>query len=223
MSNMSSPEIGKLVEAFSKAQAVMEGAVEDSQNPFFKSKYADLSSVWKACRKPLTDNGLCIIQTTEVDSDGTYLITTLAHSSGQWIKGKLPIILTKSDPQSLGSAITYYRRYSLSAMCGVCPADDDAESAMSRNGGIHLQKKEPVIKVDVKKDCEIIKNSLKNMNIEGESFDEYVEYRSGMVKKTKEDVIKSITEAFINQESKDKFIKGYSKWLNEKPLQAINQ
>lgn len=125
-----SPEIGKLAEALSKAQGQIEGAKEDSSNPFFKSKYADLRSVWNACKKPLTDNGLAVIQTVDSKEDKMLLVTTLAHSSGQWMKSFLPIPITKNDPQTLGSAITYARRYALAAIAGVCPIDDDAEEAM---------------------------------------------------------------------------------------------
>lgn len=130
MDNTMSPEIGKLTEALCKAQACIEGAKEDAMNPFFKSKYADLSSVWRACKKPLSENGLAVFQTVENGGDKIYLVTTLAHISGQYMRSYMPVIVTKQDPQSFGSAITYSRRYALSAMVGVCPADDDAEGAM---------------------------------------------------------------------------------------------
>lgn len=130
MENTFSQEIGKLAEALSKAQAVIEGAKEDSTNPFFKSKYADLSSVWKACKKPLTDNGLAVFQTIENGAEKIYLVTTLAHISGQWMRSYMPVMMTKQDAQGFGSAVTYSRRYALAAMVGVCPQDDDAESAM---------------------------------------------------------------------------------------------
>jgi hypothetical protein len=130
MDNTFSPEIGKLAEALSKAQAVIEGAKEDSTNPFFKSKYADLSSVWKACKKPLTDNGLAVTQTVENGGEKIYLVTTLLHLSGQWMRSYMPVMITKQDAQGFGSAMTYSRRYALAAMVGVCPQDDDAESAM---------------------------------------------------------------------------------------------
>jgi len=130
MDNTMSTEIGKLTEALCNAQARIEGAKEDATNPFFKSKYADLSSIWRACKKPLCENGLAIFQTIENGGDKIYLVTTLAHTSGQWMRSYMPVIMTKQDPQSVGSAVTYSRRYALSAMVGVCPADDDAEAAM---------------------------------------------------------------------------------------------
>lgn len=140
-----SQEIGKLAEALAKAQAVIEGAREDNKNPFFKSRYADLKSVWAACKKPLTDNGLAVLQTVELVGERVVLVTTLAHSSGQWVKSYLPIIVMKNDPQSQGSAMTYARRYALAALVGVCPADDDGETAMNRGSsgnGTNLSQKQ---------------------------------------------------------------------------------
>lgn len=126
---MQSVEIGALLDALSKAQAKMEGAKKDSANPFFKSKYADLSSVWEAAKGPLTDNGLSVIQSMELADGVPCLATILGHKSGQWIKSMLPMNPGKPDPQSMGSLITYYRRYALSAMVGICPEDDDGERA----------------------------------------------------------------------------------------------
>lgn len=125
-------ELGALASALSKAQSVMEGAKEDCSNPFFKSKYADLASVWAACKIPLTSNGLSIVQTVENGSEGPYLVTTLLHTSGQWVRSFMPILMNKQDAQSLGSAITYCRRYALAAIAGVCPVDDDGEGAVGR-------------------------------------------------------------------------------------------
>jgi hypothetical protein len=135
---MKSEAIDKLGAAFSKAQAALKPAVKDSTNPFFKSSYADLTSIWEACRKALTDNGLSVIQTpnVEMNPDGTkqfVLVTTLLHSSGQFISGSYPIKPTKDDPQGNGSAISYARRYALASMTGVCSADDDGEGAQGRS------------------------------------------------------------------------------------------
>lgn len=130
MTQPHSAELNELAAALTKAQALIEGAKEDSSNPFFKSKYADLSSVWAACKTPLSTNGLSIVQTVETENDKPFLVTMLLHTSGQWVKSFMPIIVTKNDPQSFGSAVTYCRRYALAAIVGVCPADDDAEEAM---------------------------------------------------------------------------------------------
>lgn len=125
-----SPTISELAKALAKAQLGFEGAKKDSKNPFFKSSYADLESVWNACKKPLSDNGLAVVQTTEGAANNISLITILTHSSGEWIRGELPLCPVKYDPQGIGSAITYARRYALAAMVGVCQTDDDGEAAM---------------------------------------------------------------------------------------------
>ncbi|NJL54144.1 ERF family protein [bacterium] len=127
---MKSESIAKLSMALSKAQGTMNVAKKDANNPFFKSKYADLESVWEACREALTQNELAVIQTPEIFDGQICLITTLTHSSGEWIESKLPLMLTKQDPQTMGSALTYARRYALAAMVGVVQSDDDGEKAM---------------------------------------------------------------------------------------------
>jgi hypothetical protein len=127
-----SESIAALAAALSKAQADITGALKDSANPFFKSRYADLASCWDACRSQLTANNLAVIQTTEIGETGAVLVTTLAHSSGEWIRGYLPILSKDSGPQGQGSGITYARRYALAAIVGLAQIDDDAEAAQAR-------------------------------------------------------------------------------------------
>ncbi len=133
---MQSESIGALAAALSKAQADITGALKDSSNPFFKSKYADLASCWDACRKQLAANNLAVIQTIYVhwDSGQTMLSTTLAHSSGEWIRSDLPVLAKDLSPQAQGSGITYARRYALAAIVGLAQVDDDAEAAQGRKG-----------------------------------------------------------------------------------------
>lgn len=141
-----SENIHELAAALSKAQGEMQAAIKDKVNPFFKSSYADLGSVWDAARPVLSKNGLCVMQTTEFVNDRIVMVTTLAHSSGQWVKSYLPLNPAKNDSQGVGAAITYLRRYSLSALVGVvCDDDDDGETAVGR-GKSHSshEKKEPV-------------------------------------------------------------------------------
>lgn len=131
---MQSETIGALAAALSKAQADITGALKDSSNPFFKSKYADLASCWDACRKQLAANNLAVIQTVWVnwERDESVLRTTLAHSSGEWIQSDVPIRAKDGSPQAHGSAITYARRYALAAIVGLAQIDDDAEAAQGR-------------------------------------------------------------------------------------------
>jgi hypothetical protein len=131
---MQSETIGALAAALSKAQAGITGALKDSANPFFKSKYADLASCWDACRRQLTENGLAVVQTIRTENDESLLVTTLAHSSGEWIRSELPIRAKDASPQAQGSAITYARRYALAAIVGLAQIDDDAEAAQGRGG-----------------------------------------------------------------------------------------
>jgi hypothetical protein len=127
--------INELAAALSKAQGEMQAAIKDKINPFFKSSYADLGSVWDAARPVLSKYGLCVMQTTEMSPDGSkiVMVTTLAHTSGQWMKSFLPLNPSKNDSQGIGAALTYLRRYSLSAIVGVvCDDDDDGETAVGR-------------------------------------------------------------------------------------------
>lgn len=124
-----SEQINELAKALAKAQSQISPAIKDSTNPFFKSKYADLSSVWNSCKAPLSDNGLAVMQSLDYKDGQTFLVTTLAHESGQWVRSCIPINPTKNDAQGIGSAITYMRRYSLAALVGVTTDEDDDGNA----------------------------------------------------------------------------------------------
>lgn len=133
-----SESITKIAAALLKAQKDMEGAKKDSKNPFFKSKYADFNAVLEACKGPLNDNGITILQPHRVDSiEGkTYMIveTILLHSSGEFLSSETQVVVAKqNDPQSLGSAQTYSRRYGLQSFISLPAEDDDGEKAMSRS------------------------------------------------------------------------------------------
>ncbi len=124
-----SETIGTLAKALAKAQGQIKAAVKGAENPFFKSSYADLPAVFKACREHLSANDIAVIQATGFDEAGVFLETTLAHASGEWVSGIYPVRPVKPDPQSMGSAITYSRRYALSAMVGVVADDEDDDGA----------------------------------------------------------------------------------------------
>ena len=127
-----SESINELAAALCKAQGEMGGAVKDSSNPFFKSSYADLTSVIKAIKQPFADNGLSYTQFPVNDENGVGVSTRLMHVSGQWLEMEYTLPMVKKDPQAAGSCISYARRYSLQAMAGIPTAEDDAESAMLR-------------------------------------------------------------------------------------------
>lgn len=128
-----STTLAELAKALSKAQGEIKGAIKDSNNPFFKASYADLASVWDACRKPLSENGLAIIQTSLESPDMVIIETTMIHNSGEWVRGKLSMKPVKNDPQGIGSCITYARRYALAAIVGVSPEDDDGNDATGKS------------------------------------------------------------------------------------------
>ncbi len=128
-----SETIGELAKALCKVQAGLKPALKDSQNPYFKSSYADLNSVWDACRELLTSNGLAVAQMNLPTENGVIVETMLMHTSGEWISGELFLPLAKHDPQGVGSALTYGRRYGLAAMVGiVADVDDDGNHASGK-------------------------------------------------------------------------------------------
>jgi hypothetical protein len=113
-----------------KAQANIHGAIKDSTNPHFKSKYADLSSVMEAVKAPLLAQGIAIVQATEPsEANEVRLSTMLLHASGEYIADTITVPVNKQDAQGYGSAMTYARRYGLQAMTGCCPEDDDGNAA----------------------------------------------------------------------------------------------
>jgi hypothetical protein len=130
-----SEQINELAKALCAAQLEMKHAVKDASNPFFKSDYATLAAISDACLPALNKHGLAITQTTGhfESSNNVSLCTTLIHTSGQWIQSIYPVCPVKNDPQGLGSALSYARRYSLAGIAGVVVGDDDAEDAMNRN------------------------------------------------------------------------------------------
>ena len=122
--------INELSAALVKAQTALEGVAKDKANPFFKSKYADLSSVVGALKDPLTKNGLAYTQVMHDADNAAKVETVIIHSSGEWLScGIISVPVSKHDAQGYGSALTYARRYSLSAAFGVAPEDDDGNAA----------------------------------------------------------------------------------------------
>ena len=162
----SSELINELAAALCKAQAEMGGAVKDSSNPFFKSSYADLTSVIKAIKQPFSDNGLSYTQFPVTFEDRIGVVTRLMHNSGQWLEMDYTLPTVKKDPQASGSAITYARRYALQSIAGIPTADDDAESAMLRGDDKKIISDDQIIAIkklidesgaDVDKFCKWLK------------------------------------------------------------------
>ena len=130
----SSESISELATALCNVQAALEPARFNAVNPFFKSKYADLNSVYDACRHLLADNGLSLAQFPSAPpveyGPSVGLTSRLMHQSGEWLEDTMVIPLAKASAQDFGSALTYGRRYALSAILGiVTDEDDDANQA----------------------------------------------------------------------------------------------
>ncbi len=131
-----SENINELVAALSKAQGAMEPAKFNKKGQ--RHRYADFTSVMHSCRVPLASNNLAIMQYVETIDGKDVLVTMLTHTSGQWIKSQLPLLISgEPNCQSLGSSITYMKRYGLSALIGIVSdedegADDDGEKAMEK-------------------------------------------------------------------------------------------
>lgn len=152
-----SETIAKLAGALAKAQGEMRPASKDSLNPHFKSKYADLASVWEACRAPLSKHGLAVVQTVAQDGERIAVTTMLVHAEGEWISDVLHLLPQNPSPQAAGSAITFGRRYALAALVGVAPDDDDGEAAMARGvqmthtaGGKAVRAKVDIVTGEIK-------------------------------------------------------------------------
>ena len=124
-----SESIASLAAALAKAQGEMENAGKNSVNPHFKSKYADLAEILNTVRPVLSKHGLAVTQFPAFEGGTAHVETILTHASGEWMSGTCSAPVQKSDPQGVGSALTYLRRYSLAAVCGLAQEDDDANAA----------------------------------------------------------------------------------------------
>jgi hypothetical protein len=129
-----SESVNEIAAALAKAQSAMKNAPLNKVNPHFKSKFADLASVRDAVIPALTANGIAVVQTLDATIGGDsqhFVVTRLMHASGQWVESLCPIP-NGGDMQKMGSAITYARRYSLSAICGIAADEDDDANAVAQ-------------------------------------------------------------------------------------------
>jgi hypothetical protein len=126
-----SENLNELYTALCNTQMEMGSASKSATNPFYKSKYANFDSVVECSRPYLTKNGLCVIQRILTEDGISFLLTRLAHCSGQWIESRIELKPVKQDPQELAKYITYMRRYTYSSICCITTEeDDDAENSM---------------------------------------------------------------------------------------------
>lgn len=140
-----SDTISTLAASLTEAQGKIGAASKDASNPFFKSHYADLGSVMSVCKGPLLEHGISVLQLVGSDGNGGYLETVLLHKSGEFISDRMKLVCAKpNDPQAMGSAISYARRYALQSALFIPAVDDDAEDAMKPTR--ELQKQDTQIR-----------------------------------------------------------------------------
>jgi hypothetical protein len=146
--SMMSEQINELVGALAKAQGAMDNPHKNktvkikSEKGQYDFSYATLDSIIDTIRKPLSDNAIVFMQTVRGSVGSMELVTTLAHSSGQWISSTLPIEPQQRGPQALGSAISYVKRYALSAMLGLA-ADEDDDANTSEGNHVQPMTRKP--------------------------------------------------------------------------------
>ena len=139
-----SESIKEIATALSKAQGDMEIALKQAKG--YNYKFADYCTVWNCVRKPLFDNGLCVVQDAISDDQGVSVITTIMHNSGEWLSfGPLTVPIGKRDAHSTGSAISYSRRYALCAALHIV-TDDDDDGAAAMKSGPPTQPPKPKVK-----------------------------------------------------------------------------
>ena len=139
-----SESVDKIFPAFIKAQAEIGNPKKTKENTFFKAKYAELSDIIDMSKQVLHENGLCLIQSPEGNGQSITVTGRIIHTSGQWIEGAISLTPIKNDPQQAGSAITYARRYQISAMLNIAQEDDDGNaSSQPAQKPVTIQTKNP--------------------------------------------------------------------------------
>jgi hypothetical protein len=142
---ITSEQIDLLSPALLAAQKEINNASKDAKNPHFRSSYASLGSVIEAVKDPLNKQGIAVIQSLSEGNDGLYLSTRLLHTSGQWIEDTAFTPLQKPDPQGVGSATTYLRRYSLAALLCITQEDDDGNAASGGASSVPSKATKPAV------------------------------------------------------------------------------
>lgn len=140
-----SEQITEIAAALAKAQGELQNVTKDAKNPHFKSDYATLDAITDAVRPVFSKHGLAVVQIPTFHDGVVVLDILITHSSGQWISGDAGAPIAKADPQGVGSATTYLRRYSLAGIAALAQTDDDGIAASS-NGQQKATQLKPVTK-----------------------------------------------------------------------------
>lgn len=168
---VTSEPVDKIFPALIKAQSEMGNAKKSAVNPFFKSKYADLAEIIEVSKTLLSENGLGVIQSPGGSGNSVTVTCRIIHVSGQWIEDTITMNATKNDPQSIGSAITYGRRYQLAALFNIAQEDDDGNegSGKSDNAKADTQKQEQQKNVDLERLSVTLESYIDSGIIAGEN------------------------------------------------------
>jgi hypothetical protein len=158
----------EIAKALAAAQMEMGKALKQSQNPAFRSKYADLGNVMDACMPSLNKHGIAVVQTMRDES----VVTMFIHESGDILECPVPLILGKRDMQGLGSAVTYARRYGLMSLAGIAPEDDDGNAAAQSPQ--KAQKAKVELPPDLEPSLPDFINWCRDQHGGGQGFGEYV-------------------------------------------------
>jgi hypothetical protein len=158
----------EIAKALAAAQMEMGKALKQSQNPAFRSKYADLGNVMDACMPSLNKHGIAVVQTMRDES----VVTMFIHESGDILECPVPLILGKRDMQGLGSAVTYARRYGLMSLAGIAPEDDDGNAAAQSPQ--RAQKAKVELPPDLEPSLPDFINWCRDQHGGGQGFGEYV-------------------------------------------------
>lgn len=137
-------DIDQLASALATAQGEIENASKNSQNPHFRSRYADLAEIINTVRPVFSKYGLAVVQSPSYAEGLVSVTTLLTHKSGQWIRDTASAPASKLDAQGVGSAVTYLRRYSLAAIAGIAQEDDDGNAASQQKAKVNTPSKEAI-------------------------------------------------------------------------------
>lgn len=208
-----SEQINELAAALAKAQAKIEAAPKDNIAKVrgknragdvveYSYNYSTLADVWAACRSPLSENGLAVVQTVTTKGQAATVTTMLAHSSGQWISEEMTMLAGDEKPQSLGSAISYARRYALGAIVGVVSEEDD--DGNTANGNDHQTQRKPFKPAPVKP-APAASTAQTNGNGNGKPAPQKESAAPSHEEQLLIRLSESLPEAFESQEAKDKW------------------
>ena len=162
-----------IAQAFVKAKREFAPALKTSVNPHFRSKYADLAACLEAVNDALLNNGIAVYQETSMCDSGVVVETVFLHESGEMLKGgMLHVPASKQDPQGYGSALSYARRYSIMAACGIAGEDDDGNAASRQKptGDVEVAVKAIQSAVDLDSLKTHYSSAVKQFKVDTEAF-----------------------------------------------------